>query len=74
MVRFILGWFGYVKIPLAVVRLSMEQEVFLRTMLECSPYPVEKKYLFKYLEGQKVLTLFLRSGKLLSHCERSERG
>lgn len=65
MIRFILGWFGYVKIPLAVVQLSIEQELFFRTMLKNKSHPTEKKDLLRYLKGQKTLTAFLRSGKLL---------
>jgi hypothetical protein len=34
MLRTIFGWFGYSKIPTAVVQLSIEQETFLEKVME----------------------------------------
>jgi len=65
MIQTILSYFGYSKIPLAAVQLSMMQEGFFEKMLEHETSEIGRGYLSKYLEGQKTLTGFLRSGKLL---------
>ena len=64
-VQFILGWFGYCKIPLEVVQLSIEQENFFRQMISILEYPQSKELFSKYLTGQEALTKFLRSGRKL---------
>ena len=65
MIQTILGFFGYTKIPLAAVQLSLMQEGFLQKMLEHETSDKGREYLAKFLCGQKTLTSFLRSGKLL---------
>jgi len=62
----ILAFFGYIKIPLAAVQLSIMQERFLEKMIEHESSEIGKQYLQKFLVGQQVLTKFLRSGKLLN--------
>jgi len=65
MMRRILAFFGYVKIPRAVVRLSMAQEDFLRRCMFSHADPKEKRVFCKFLEGQSAITAFLRSGRFL---------
>lgn len=66
MVGKILMFFGYVKIPLAAVQLSIMQEQALITMIAAfQKCGVESETLPEYLKAQKTLTAFLRSGRLL---------
>ena len=65
MIKKILGFFGYVKIPLKAVKLSVQQELVFETMIECESSEKCKEYLARFLKGQRTLTAFLRSGKLL---------
>lgn len=66
-VHLFLAYFGYVKIPLEAVQLSMRQEEAFRILInaldetghDCPNYR-------KALEGQKTLTAFLRSGRAIS--------
>lgn len=67
MIQFILGFFGYVRIPLHVVRLSIEQENFLEQSIEYEQSVTDKKEIQKTLEGQKEITSFLRAGRKLNH-------
>ena len=63
MIKYILNFFGYIKIPVEVVQLSIEQEVFFERIIEYIP---ETKEIFElHLKGQKTLTQFLKSGRLL---------
>jgi len=62
----ILAFFGYVKIPIAVVMLSTMQETVFETMIKSEPSEKGKLYLSRFLKGQRALTEFLRSGKLLN--------
>ena len=65
--QFILSLCGYTKIPREIVELSMLQEDAFRIIIrklekagyECCGYK-------KSLEGQRTITAFLRSGKLLA--------
>ena len=66
MIRNILGFFGYVKIPLEAVKLSVQQELIFETMIECESSEKGKEYLARFLKGQQVMTAFLRSGRLLN--------
>lgn len=63
MIRFILAQFGYCKVPLAAVRLSILQENFFRAALKHAVSPQNIKCLNNLLEGQTTLTNFLRSGR-----------
>ncbi|MFA6213526.1 MAG: hypothetical protein WC714_29080 [Candidatus Obscuribacterales bacterium] len=66
MIQAIMAFFGYVKIPIPVIHLSILQEEFLD---RCATYTTEAelKALFtEHLKGQQTLTKFLRSGKLIT--------
>jgi len=58
--------FGYVRIPTAVVQLSLAQEQFFDKCREYESSQKGKEHFAKHLEGQKTITGFLRSGKLIS--------
>ena len=62
MIRTILGFLGYSKIPTAAVQLSMVNEHAWSVMVE--KYP-ESEEVEKLYEGAKTLTEFLRSGRRL---------
>ena len=64
-VQFILGFFGYVKVPLQVVRLSIHQEKILQEIADCITSEEDKAEMLKYAKAQNMLTKFLRSGRLL---------
>jgi len=63
MIRTILAFFGYVKIPKAAVQLAMKQE----DVLECiqAALPERSKKLSQHQRGARTLTQFLRSGRLI---------
>ena len=64
-VKVILSYFGYVKIPLAAVQLSIAQEEAFKIIvkhLEQDGVPCVG--VRKALEGQRALTAFLRSGMI----------
>jgi len=65
LIQTVLGFFGYCKIPKGVISLSMEQERFLEIISRREETPVGKRIFEKYLNGQKAITEFLRSGRLL---------
>ena len=65
MIQTIMAFFGYAKIPVAVVQLSMMQEKFLETMRTIEPEPKGKEVIAKYLDGQKTITKFLQSCRRL---------
>jgi len=69
MIRTILGFFGYSKIPLEAVRLSILSESLIAALLKEAMKKSEKQQTIDFvktaLNGQKALTEFLRSGKLL---------
>jgi hypothetical protein len=63
--QFVLGFFGYVKIPVSVVQLSMKQENMWKQIVD-NVTTVENKEIFGlHLKAQRTLTNFLRSGRLL---------
>lgn len=64
-IKKILASFGYIKIPVEAVQLSLEQEYFLDKMHRLFTYiqPEHVEVISKYAEGQKVLTRFLRTGR-----------
>jgi len=62
MIRILLAFFGYVKVPTEAVRLSMLLEHFFKRISEYQPEDERKKLLY---EASHSLTEFLRSGKLL---------
>jgi len=64
MIQIVLGFFGYIKIPREAVQLSIAQEVFFEVLLKQEPDG--KDIIERYLRGQKTLTQFLRSGRLLT--------
>jgi len=66
MFQIIMAFFGYVKIPTEVVQLSVAQEEFLKKCLKHASDPRGRALFDMKLEGQKAITGFLRSGKLIS--------
>lgn len=64
----ILGLFGYVKIPLAAVQLSVAQEAYFEGAYRNIPeeYPKQKAYFKQYVDAQHAITEFLRSGRKLN--------
>jgi len=66
MLQTIMAFFGYVKVPKAVVTLSIAQELFLSKCHELESSQKGKECFARFLEGQKTITSFLRSGKLIS--------
>lgn len=63
MIQTILAFFGYVKVPLEAVQLSMLVEEGYRRIIEKLPNHDEFS---KLHESAKTITDFLRSGKILS--------
>lgn len=64
--QFIFNWLGYVKIPTAVVQLSIAQEDTWKFLMSGSVIPKNIEYLSIRLKAQQTITEFLRSGKLIS--------
>ena len=62
MIRTILGFLGYSKIPIEAVQLSMVNEQAWNTMKKYYP---ESETVERLYEGAKTLTGFLRSGRRL---------
>jgi len=69
MIQTILAFCGYTKIPLEAVRLSIAQELYLEGLIIREKNSKELVVMKRFLEGQKILTGFLRSGRLLSYKE-----
>lgn len=65
MLTVILGFFGYVKIPLDAVRLSIANEEFLKSCAVKEDDPTKRAYFNMYALGQSKLTEFLRAGRKL---------
>lgn len=65
MIKFIAALFGYCKIPLQVVQLSMMQEDFIKKLIRHESDERGKEFYKKMLIGQQAITEFLRSGKIL---------
>jgi len=69
MIRTILGFFGYCKIPLAVIQLSIFSEDLISSLLknaiENDANQETIDHVTMVFDGQKAVTEFLRSGKLL---------
>ena len=63
--KLILAFFGYTKIPLELIQLSITNELIFEIMVESSEMEEIKDKLEQALEGQKTLTKFLRSGRKL---------
>ena len=73
MLRFVLGLWGYVKIPVATVQLSMWQEDCFSDVIKSLEKEYEEvpdlillesiKNWKKHLDAQRMLTEFLRSGR-----------
>ena len=66
MFQTIMAFFGYAKIPVAAIHLSLKQEQFLSKCRDLETDPKGRVYFDRHLEGQKTITSFLRSGKLIS--------
>ena len=69
-IQLFLGFLGYVKVPKEAIFLSTRQEVLFEKLIEkLESLGVEDEIVSVYthcLEGQRVLTKFLRSGRLLN--------
>lgn len=64
--RFILGFFGYCKIPIDAIQLSIQQEDFLKDLQKMYKDKQHGDELFQHhLSIQRAITGFLRSGRLL---------
>lgn len=63
----ILGFFGYVKIPVAAVQLSLLSEAYFDRIYADIPeeYRHQRERFKRYVDGQKKLTEFLRAGRKL---------
>lgn len=66
-IQFLFAFLDYAKIPTAVIQLSIHQETFFEEILKVSNEKESVLTLQKHLEYQKILTKFLRSGKLLNN-------
>ena len=63
MIRYLLGLYGYKKIPPAAVQLSIKQEQIFKKLIKIRP---EAKEVFEiYLKNQKALTGFLSDGRII---------
>lgn len=79
-IQYILACFGYVKIPKAVVCLSIMQENAIKSVFDMLALKskderlvgVSMRTITRLLAGQKTLTRFLRSGRLLFKGDESE--
>jgi len=65
MIKHIMALFGYVKIPLQVVQISIMQEEILKEIIDCLSSEKDRLEFSKRLEAQKAMTNFLRTGRLL---------
>ena len=63
MIRTILAFFGYMKVPVEAVQLSELVTSFIR---EAEKKSGQAEKLLPYFEASKTITKFLRSGRLLS--------
>ena len=72
MIRTVLAFFGYVKIPTEAVQISIVQEDFIKLVCKYLKTEETKKVGHKHLELQKTLTQFLRSGALLNNSRKIE--
>jgi hypothetical protein len=61
-----MSFFGYVKIPDAVVQLSIEQEYFLLRCSKATALDPMKSSFFTHLQRQRAITEFLKSGNKIS--------
>lgn len=60
--RFILGWFGYIKVPKEAVELAMKVQQANKIVSDLMPASANAAQLY---EMSKTITEFLRSGRLL---------
>jgi hypothetical protein len=64
---YIMSYFGYVKIPLEAIQLSMAQEDAFKKIVEAIEKNGHKAVAYrKVLEAQRAMTRFLRSGRLVT--------
>ena len=68
MIKTILGFFGYCKIPVEAIQLSMVVEGFLVELKKLTyESPILSNSIQLNIEAQNTLTTFLRSGKILNN-------
>jgi hypothetical protein len=65
MIRFIMSLFGYSKIPLEAVRLSIRIEYYLEGLDFVNRPEASAEFLNQAKEGAKALTEYLRSCRLI---------
>ena len=69
MIQTILSFFGYCKIPKEAVEISIASEELIKSLLKHAKDGAAKQHAIDYvklaLKGQKALTEFLHSGRLL---------
>ncbi len=66
-IQLVMSYFGYVKIPVQVVQLSMAQEeAFKKIVTTIESTGHEAVAYRKVLAAQQALTAFLRSGRLIT--------
>lgn len=71
MIQKLLGIFGYVKVPLAAVRISMQQEAFLEKVQSIQSDAGQAVFAPR-IKAQKALTFFLRSGRAVTYSGQPE--
>jgi len=63
--QFILGCFGYAKIPLSVIQLSIRQEDMIKPILSAMRGREAESLFADMLKAQQTITSFLRSCRKL---------
>ena len=67
MIKYLLGYFGYVKIPKAAVQLSFKVESDLKILLEHLTSPSSVELIIPMYNASHTLTEFLRSGRFITY-------
>ena len=63
MIKTVLGFFGYCKIPVEAIQLSMMVEGFLIELRKHIYKPPLSDRITENIKAQRALTMFLKSGK-----------
>lgn len=66
MIALILSYFGYCKVPPAMVKLSFKNQMFLEKLARRETDIKDKEIIKAYAAGQKTMTEFLRSCRIVS--------
>lgn len=63
MIEVILSYFGYVKVSKEILKLSLQQETYFeRIYKDMENWPKQQLNFYRYVEGQRLLSKFLRRG------------